>query len=350
MGILTDEELNTLERALCSQEEPSFLLSLEEKKKQNAKLEKQKSREERSLTGATSRMEKDKDESDDGSMENELTALEIAERLEALALNFETSRNAKLAQSNEHSDHEIHNQSSESMSSSSCSFYSETEVEERGDFMHVERELGSDQSGQTQLQQFTQQLHHEATIDSRTMTHSIPVEEHHNAFMPEFTESPTADAIRSSISGTEHTSSSDPTTLDHSQIDNGLEAAAVGRAHFAMNKGDSSDSGLHSEVLSNSDSTFTISSSDSNQHVAISDVPGASESDTNHGECTNSQSGFSVVDPTQQMNEDDAHNKSKESLDTVVSVSEVENQNLDSCLILTTGECLFYILNLGAGG
>ncbi|BFZ02350.1 hypothetical protein BsWGS_05387 [Bradybaena similaris] len=338
LGILTDEELNTLERALCSQEEPSFLLSLEEKKKQNAKLEKQKSREERSLTGATSRTEKDKDESDDGSMENELTALEIAERLEALALNFETSRNAKLAQSNEHSDHDIHNQSSESMSSSSCSFYSETEVEER-DFMHVERELGSDQSGQTQLQQFTQQPHHETTIDSRTMTHSIPVEEHHHALMPEFTvpSCDAIDAIRSSISGTEHSPSSDPTTQENSQIDKSSEAAAVGRAHFAMNKGDSSDSGLHSEVLSNSDSTFTISSSDSNQHVAISDVPGASESDTNHGECTNSQSGFSVVDHTQQMNEDDAHNKSKESLETVVSVSEVENHNLDSCLIMTTG-------------
>ncbi|CAG5136003.1 unnamed protein product, partial [Candidula unifasciata] len=334
LGILTDEELNTLERALCSQEEPSFLLSLEEKKKQNAKIERQKSREERNLTGATSRKDKDREESDDGSMENEMTALEIAERLEALALNFETSRNAKLAQCNEHSVHEIHNQSSESLSTSSCSFYSETEAEERNS-LDVEKELASDDSGQTHLQQFTQQLYHEINADSSTLTQSIPVVENLDASLPECTETPTAGTLSKNTLATEDSALSEATTQDHTTIDNSLEAAAaVGRAYFAMNKCDSSDSGLQSEVLSNSDSTFTISSSDSNQQVAISDAPGVSKctdcreaSETNHGVfsdlCCENSLGLNTNSSSHQVLPQTSGN----SVETIMQLSDIENEH-----------------------
>lgn len=244
LGILSVEELSTLERALCSQEEPSFLISLEEKKKQNLREERRKLREERKNQVKEKREDS---EGDDGSVESELTALEIAERLEALALNYEAARIAKQTQTNEKPEPDA--QSSHSSTSSSSPLLSEGDTEGSIEVEAV-KSSESDHSEDLQLQRFTNQLYYEANFDSHINpdgTHIGPV----NAFIPD------SPFLSEQMPNGE--------TALPTQNDCVGESAASNRANFARSKCDSNDSGRHSEVVSNSGSMFTISSSDSNQ-------------------------------------------------------------------------------------
>ncbi|XP_059142544.1 lateral signaling target protein 2 homolog [Physella acuta] len=245
LGILSVEELNTLERALCSQEEPSFLISLEQKKKQNLREERRKIREERKNQVKEKREDS---EGDDGSVESELTALEIAERLEALALNYEAARIAKQTQTNEKPEPDA--QSSHSSTSSSSPLLSEGDTEGSIE-VEVVKSSESDQSEDLQLQRFTNQLYFEANFDSHNINPDVTQIGPVNAFIPD---SP-------------FLSEQMPNGEMALPTQNGCvgESAASNRANFARSKCDSNDSGRHSEVVSNSGSMFTISSSDSNQ-------------------------------------------------------------------------------------
>ncbi|XP_005089877.1 lateral signaling target protein 2 homolog isoform X2 [Aplysia californica] len=88
LNILSEEEVRSLESALCSQAEPSFLAGLEEEKASASAAAEHEDNGRKSAHTS----KKDESEGDDNSVGSELTALEIAERLEALALNFEASR------------------------------------------------------------------------------------------------------------------------------------------------------------------------------------------------------------------------------------------------------------------
>ena len=257
----------TLERALCSQEEPSFLISLEEKKKA-AKREKRKDKEDK-------KKKKDKkldSEGDDGSVESELTALEIAERLEALALNFEASRNANVPTSNQ-TEPDSQSKSSEASSGSSSSNVSEGFREADLNDAH--------------LQQFTDQLYYEANLDSQSI-HDDVLPRPLNAFAqdPEYLHNiPSQQMPLDSSSSTLHASSEDagsPRIPQESHKDLGqdesIEDNIDQETPASMVKCNSNDSGLHSEVVSNSGSMFTISSSDSNQLMTSPDTPTSPQS------------------------------------------------------------------------
>lgn len=269
LGILTESELMTLERALCSQEEPSFLISLDEKKKA-AKEEKRKSKEENKKRKDSKKLES---EGDDGSVESELTALEIAERLEALALNFEASRNGT-ANASDQAELDSQSKSSEGSSGSTSSALSEGSREA--------------ESTDAQLQQFTDQLYYEANLDSQfipeeTLERPLNVlsqdpEPPSNIPLPQHL------PIESSLS-TEHSSSggtvsASPPHESH-KCPNGQKLAEDNNNHNTvaslMVKCNSNDSGLHSEVVSNSSSMFTVSSSDSN-HLISPDTPTSPQS------------------------------------------------------------------------
>ncbi|GFR71072.1 lateral signaling target protein 2 homolog [Elysia marginata] len=264
LGILTESELMTLERALCSQEEPSFLISLEEKKKA-AKEERRKSKEEK-------KKRKDKkldSEGDDGSVESELTALEIAERLEALALNFEASRNANSAASDQ-VEPDSQSKSSEG-SSGSSSVLSEGSREA--------------DANDAQLQRFTDQLYYEANLDSQ-LIHDESLERpplNALAHDPEFTPnippqhlpldsssltSPIPFREGAGAVSTSQESQEDADKRESTEDNNNHDTQAP-----FMVKCNSNDSGLHSEVVSNSGSMFTISSSDSNHMMTSPDTP-----------------------------------------------------------------------------
>lgn len=351
LGILTEEELNTLERALCSQDEPSFLISLEEKK-QNVREERRRSREERKPKSATVKNRMDKEESDDGSIENELTALEIAERLEALALSFESSRNAKLTQSEVRIDHETESKSSDTASTSTSSLISEADVED-GNSADAAKESGSDHADDAQVQHITNQLYNEANVDNFHMTRDLSTGASHSAFPPEYTDppphNPTSESRAEDDTSDRNNSVSLITTVhNHSESDNNLESAVIDRARFAMNKCDSSDSGLHSEVLSSSGSTFTISSSDSNQQVAISDAPVTSDClDDHRGHsqppCGQTAENMHITsfkqDAARVSSVEDAYVESKQSTDMLVSEPEVKNTEL--CNDSSSGEYYF---------
>ena len=268
LSILTEAELMTLERALCSQEEPSFLISLEEKKKA-AKEERRKSKEEK-------KKKKDKkldSEGDDGSVESELTALEIAERLEALALNFETSRNTNVSTSNQ-TEPDSQSKSSETSSGSTSSILS-------GGSREAE-------SSDAQLQHFTDQLYYEANLDSQNI-HDEALARPLNAFAQDresLPNIPPLDMPLSSSSSTLQASIEDrgsPQMLQASHKDVDKEESAEDNSNLetlalAMVKCNSNDSGLHSEVVSNSGSMFTISSSDSNHLMTSPDTPTSPQS------------------------------------------------------------------------
>uniref|UniRef100_A0A2C9JKS4 FYVE-type domain-containing protein n=1 Tax=Biomphalaria glabrata TaxID=6526 RepID=A0A2C9JKS4_BIOGL len=236
LSILTDEELNTLERALCSQQEPSFLISLEENRKQKNKDERRKVREDKKYPG---KRKSKKEDSDDGSIESELTALEIAERLEALALNFEASRSAKQAQN--YDKQELDAQSSTSSASSTSL--------SKGDAEGV-KESDSDQSDDVQMQHFTNQLYYEAGLDNHDMVQNPLSIQNANAFS----------FVDDFLARTAQNRSTNDGGLE-----NYAECTANSRAQFAKSKCDSNDSGLHSEPISNSGSMFTIAFNDSGQ-------------------------------------------------------------------------------------
>ncbi|GFO05208.1 lateral signaling target protein 2 homolog [Plakobranchus ocellatus] len=274
LSILTEAELMTLERALCSQEEPSFLISLEEKKKA-AKLEKRKSKEDK-------KKKKDKkldSEGDDGSVESELTALEIAERLEALALNFEASRNGNAAASDQ-AEPDTQSKSSEISSGSASSILSEGEAETASREVELE---------DAQVQHFTNQLYYEANLDSQSIYEdalSRPL----NGFASDSeitshipSESVTVDSSLSTLHASSEAANSFINKQENQQTsgaevivhENGEESSAS-----TIVKCNSNDSGLHSEVVSNSGSMYTISSSDSNHLMTSPDTPTLPESFT----------------------------------------------------------------------
>ncbi|CAL1538984.1 unnamed protein product [Lymnaea stagnalis] len=265
LSILTEQELNTLEMALCSQNEPSFLISLEERKKENARQERRRNREDKKpkLNSGKNKPKSEESEGDDGSVESELTALEIAERLEALALNFEASRIAKQTQTSEKQELDV--QSSHSSTSSSIGV-SDGDLEVSPEDL---KESGSEHSDHVQIQRFTNQLYYEANLDSRDMNQEPAFIGPLNAFSP--------DALF--IADDRATADIDSSIIKNEETENKIkiDSAASSRAQFANGKYDSNDSGLQSEALSNSGSMFTISSSDSNHLLGADSLATAEE-------------------------------------------------------------------------
>lgn len=278
MSILTSDELNTLERALCSQDEPSFLVSLEEKRKQAREERRRNRKGKKSVAKAEKRIEAQ--EEDNGSIESELTAREIAERLEALALNFEASRNSAEPTADGGAEEKalgnVQYQNGERYSSSSsplsCSAADEVclgsqtaarDLEEKGG---DQRLLNDDKAHQDDL---------------NCEKHASCENSHRNVLDSSLTDLPSSECNG-------HTQLVSETTCDNSSILNNQEmedeedddsinlkknggADSNGLCRYELNKCNSNDSGLHSDVISNSGSMFTISSSDSNQQITTSE-------------------------------------------------------------------------------
>lgn len=273
LSILTSDELNTLERALCSQDEPSFLVSLEEKRKQAREERRRNRKGKKSVVKAEKRIETQ--EEDNGSIESELTAREIAERLEALALNFEASRNSAEPSANRGAEGntpvDIRYQNGEVYSSSS----SPLSCSAADGVCH----------GQTAAQDLLAQQRDDQQLPNVDKPHqedlngemSAPFENSHRTI---------SSSLLTECNG--HTQNVSETTCENSNVLNnrdmededdddginlkknsGTNSSELGR--YELNKCNSNDSGLHSDILSNSGSMFTISSSDSNQQITTSE-------------------------------------------------------------------------------
>ncbi|RUS70934.1 hypothetical protein EGW08_021304 [Elysia chlorotica] len=316
LSILTEAELMTLERALCSQEEPSFLISLEEKKKA-AKEERRRIKEEK-------KKKKDKkldSEGDDGSVESELTALEIAERLEALALNFEATRNGTISTLDQ-TEPDSQSKSSEASSGSTSSMLSGGSREAPG-------------SSDAQLQHFTDQLYYEANLDSQTI-HAEVLERPLNAFAHDHESLPNIppeDMPLSSSSSTLQASTEDSDSphsshMNHKDLDkedSSKDSSNQEALASVMVKCNSNDSGLHSEVLSNSGSLFTISSSDSNHLMTSPDTPTLPQSFSQIQEFHQPD-----ISPEESREDSDA-NKSMETDSLVQDLKEKSVEKADLC-------------------
>lgn len=290
LSILTPEELHTLESALCSQAEPSFLASLEKEKASDKKW------------GRVS--ERKPSEGDSASIgSSEISSLEVAERL--LAQNFQAPHTAKTgAMDSTRIESSIASLSSRLSSdgSETSSFSSSVSDEESGEeaTQHNDKVSGQTNEGKTAEAKSCfcaeedrgrvylencdactrSRASHSKTSNIPTSTSSQTSEELSNTAGSVVCSVPIcalpACTSRNCPNNEAEPEASSVTHLcglpDSKVCDSSYKAQEDTEEPTTCNlvKCDSMDSGLHSDLLSPSDSRNTISSTDFNLH---SDVP-----------------------------------------------------------------------------